>query len=337
MLVAFCHRSKFCCGREVSDSAQDQAAPAGGERGEDFETRSTIVTNEGPIVSVVIPCFNAETTIVDAVDSVRLQSYANWNAIVVDDGSTDSTVDAITAAVGDDPRFRIVEKSNGGVASARNVGIGCAGGKFVAFLDADDAWNRTHLAVMVEALNADLQTGLAFCRAEICDENGKTKGVVSHSHEGPISPQVLALGNPATTMSTVVGRRSAIRAVGFDEDFQSSEDLLHLLNVQRAGWIVRGVDAVGVRYRTSPHGLSADLEVMRSDWDRFIEIAASDPHNPVDCARARARNRLYLARRAVRLHHSTREVARYFCQAVRAHPAEVILAFTESVRSGAAR
>lgn len=91
-----------------------------------------------PLVSVVMPVYNDEDLIRRAVQSVLFQTYANLELIVVNDGSTDKTMEILQNM--DDPRIRIVQQTNQGVAIARNHGVGVARGELIAFLDSDDLW-----------------------------------------------------------------------------------------------------------------------------------------------------------------------------------------------------
>src|SRR5215218_7122776 len=98
-----------------------------------------------PLVSVVIPAFNASKTLGETLKSVQQQTYDNLEILVVDDGSHDDT-STIVAAVGKlDPRIHLLRQPNKGVASARNLGISKATGGFIAPIDADDLWHPTKL------------------------------------------------------------------------------------------------------------------------------------------------------------------------------------------------
>lgn len=90
-----------------------------------------------PAVSIVLPTYNRGDVIARAVDSVRRQTFEDWELLVVDDGSRDATAERLH---GLDPRLRVLTQSNQGVYAARNAGIACARGRFVAFLDSDDEW-----------------------------------------------------------------------------------------------------------------------------------------------------------------------------------------------------
>lgn len=114
----------------------------------------------GPLVSVVIPAYNAERFVGEAIDSVLGQSYRRFEVIVVDDGSNDGTAARLRAYR---DRVRHVHQANGGVGSARNRGIALATGDYIAFLDADDVWTPDKLAVQVEIADRHPESGLIAC------------------------------------------------------------------------------------------------------------------------------------------------------------------------------
>ena len=106
------------------------------------------------MISVVIPLYNKEKSVRSTLESVRVQSYADWECIVVDDGSTDKSREVAEQFMTLDFRFKILSQENAGVSAARNAGIMAAKGEYVAFLDADDLWTPNYLETMV-ALIAD--------------------------------------------------------------------------------------------------------------------------------------------------------------------------------------
>jgi glycosyltransferase involved in cell wall biosynthesis len=97
-------------------------------------------------VSVLIPAHDAEATLLATLHSVQRQTFTDFEAIVVDDGSKDSTPDIAAALAATDARFRLVRQENAGVAKARNAALAIARGRWVAPLDADDLWHPEKLA-----------------------------------------------------------------------------------------------------------------------------------------------------------------------------------------------
>jgi len=112
-----------------------------------------------PLVSVVIPAFNAVRFLTGSIPSVLAQTWTDFELIVVDDGSTDATAACVQAF--DDPRIRLVSQTNRGLAGARNGGIREARGTYIAFLDADDLWHPEKLARHVAHLQSQPGVGVS--------------------------------------------------------------------------------------------------------------------------------------------------------------------------------
>lgn len=113
-------------------------------------------------MSVVIPCYNQACFLIDCINSLRAQSYKNWEAIIVDDGSPDNTKEVAERLISIDDRIMLLRKTNGGLSSARNAGIEVARGQYIQFLDADDAIAADKLSIQVKALDVFTNQRLAF-------------------------------------------------------------------------------------------------------------------------------------------------------------------------------
>lgn len=113
-----------------------------------------------PLVSIITPAYNCQDVLHEAIESVRNQSYANWEHIIIDDCSKDGTREVIAEYASEDSRVRPIYSSiNTGVASARNMGIAAARGKYIAFLDSDDLWKPDKLKKQIGYME---QEGLEF-------------------------------------------------------------------------------------------------------------------------------------------------------------------------------
>ncbi|MCH4821585.1 glycosyltransferase [Gramella lutea] len=108
--------------------------------------------NHNPLVSVIVPCYNQGSFLNKALQSVYDQSYENWECLVVDDGSNDSTSRIAQTWTSEDNRFKYFYKENGGLASARNLGLDKASGNFIQFLDSDDFLHKYKLGHSLELL-----------------------------------------------------------------------------------------------------------------------------------------------------------------------------------------
>jgi glycosyltransferase involved in cell wall biosynthesis len=176
-------------------------------------------------VSVVIPAYNARRFIEDAIRSALAQSYACHEIIVVDDGSTDDTVQVASAF----PRIITLTKPNGGASSARNFGVHAATGDLIAFLDADDVWHPDKIAAQVALLQQYPDFDLARTdRTEVA----ALLQSPWNAHGGSLPPHDLVedfpsiFCNPYLATSTVMVRREAFERVGgFDESLPVAEDI----------------------------------------------------------------------------------------------------------------
>ena len=103
-------------------------------------------------VSIIMPVRNGEAFLAQAIESVRRQTLADWELLIVDDGSTDASAVIAERAAADDPRIRVLHSEHRGAGAARNQGLQAAAGEFVAFLDADDLYEEDKLAFEVAVL-----------------------------------------------------------------------------------------------------------------------------------------------------------------------------------------
>lgn len=254
-----------------------------------------------PLVSVVVPVYNAADTLGEAVASVLAQTLDDWELVIVDDGSTDESF-AVASAF-DDPRLRIVRQANRGLAGARNAGIRASTGSLVAFLDADDTWRPEKLARHAAAFTADDRLGLSFDRSLLVDASGRSLATVQGT-PGPASAEALMLDNPVGNGSAAVVRRAALDRLddAFDEALCAAEDVdLWWRIVLATPFTAAGLPDVLTAYRQRPHSFSLDTERMRLGWE--AAIAKARRLAPEVVARverpARARMLRYLAGRAV--------------------------------------
>ena len=121
-------------------------------------------------VSVIIPCYNQAAFIPKAIASLQAQTLDRWECIVVDDGSTDNTAEVVTNIALNEPRVRLVQKQNGGSASARDLGLQHAQGEFIQFLDADDTIAPNKLEQQVQLMERE---NLDISYTAFCSKNSK--------------------------------------------------------------------------------------------------------------------------------------------------------------------
>lgn len=240
----------------------------------------------GELVSVIVPTFNRAYCLPRTLDSALRQTYANLEILVVDDGSQDETAEMIARDYGDEPRVKYLHQENGGVSSARNLGIKHARGEYVAFLDSDDIWEPWKLELQVSAMDLAPAIGMVWTDMAAVAPDGKvvsnaylktmyrayrffrqkelfpssyplekvaphlTKAVAGTAslHVGEIFSKMI-MGNMVHT-STVLVRRKIIDAIkGFNEELKiSGEDYDFHLRTCREG-PVGFIDVSSIRYQ----------------------------------------------------------------------------------------
>lgn len=241
-------------------------------------------------VSVIVPAFNCEQYISAAVESVLKQDYLDYELLVVDDGSTDGTVQSLE---GFRRQLLIIRQQNRGVAAARNAGLRAASGDFVAFLDADDWWFPGRLRAQIKAMSCFPDAGLAFsdfCVSDVFGTVTMKSGIrwkYRALHDGttmawsqifarsatidgngscgePRQAQIycgnvaktLFRGNFINTSSVLVRRGAIIEAGGFDESLGTEEDYDCWLKIARY-WSFVYVDQPLVGFRRRPGQLTS--------------------------------------------------------------------------------
>jgi len=177
---------------------------------------------DAPLLSAVIPTFDNADMVVEAVRSVLDQTWPRVEAVVVDDGSTDDTLDRL-GAFGD--RIRIVRQEHRGPAVARNAGIRASAGEYIGFLDSDDLWMPEKVEKSVDALRSNPEAGVAYTGVRIREtDTGRAYPLAQYTTSGWMARD-LFLECKGVNTSTLVVRRECLDAVGgFDEEFFRAQD-----------------------------------------------------------------------------------------------------------------
>ncbi len=229
-----------------------------------------------PQVSVVVPAYNVRSYIEQALVSLERQSFEDFEAIIVDDGSTDGTAEVVKLFVERDSRFQLLQKHNGGLSEARNYGIRHARAEYIALLDGDDAYEPDKLATHVAVLDRAPEVGVVYSASRAIREDGRPT-FMSLSGKPIVSDPLLALlcKNFIGHGSNAVFRRSLFDEVGeFDEGLRSSEDQDFWLRIAATRrWRFYRVPQVLCHYRVRPSGLSFNVAQMQRCCEQVIEAA----------------------------------------------------------------
>ena len=233
-----------------------------------------------PLVSIVMPNYNGAKYIIDAIESTLAQTYQDWELLVIDDGSTDNSLEIISYYAQTDSRVRLLfhdNHANKGVSCARNLGLSNANGKYIALLDSDDLWLHDKLQQQVEVMQSDPSLVLTYSLADVIDSNGV---LLSQSDQEIKFHHVAGSGLPGKSIVfegmladkvwmpclTVMFRSEVLKSVyGFEEGlkFQSEDHVIFTL-ISNLGPIYF-VNRTLARYRVHPNSYTS-----RNRWQLFI-------------------------------------------------------------------
>jgi glycosyltransferase involved in cell wall biosynthesis len=213
-----------------------------------------------PTVSVIVPAYNAEKTILETIQSIRAQTFSDFELIVINDGSSDRTVELLSTI--NDLRLKVFSYENGGLPVARNRGIQRAKGEFITFIDADDLWKPHKLEAQLQALQAYPEAGVAYSWTAFIDENSSFLYAWEPLYwQGNVYPKLL-IRNFISSGSNILVRRQFIQAAGeFDPNLKSVEDWDYYLRLA-ALCPFAVVPEYHILYRRSTQSMTSKIDVM---------------------------------------------------------------------------
>ncbi len=198
-----------------------------------------------PLVSVIIPVYNGEAYLGEAVQSVRVQGYEPLEIIIVDDGSTDQTKKVVANLEGN---VRYIYQQNGGPPAARNTGLRAAKGELIAFLDADDLWPENKLEIQTRLMVADESIDVLAGHLQLVKASEQGSGL-----------QLLGLPGPATSLAAALIRKKSFDMIGvLDESLPYDDDVDWFLRAKEAGLSVVFHPDVMLFYRRHANNISND-------------------------------------------------------------------------------
>ena len=232
------------------------------------------------MISIIVPVHNAEKFIRDTIDCVRAQSYEDWELLLIEDGSTDRTMEIMTACLEElkDARIQVrkreirrPEEKTFGAARARNLGLSLARGRYIAYLDADDCWREDKLERELSFLQ-EKNAGFVFTGYEFGDENARGTGKVVRVPETLTYRQALA--NTTIFTSTVMIDTEKIERTLLEMPYIKSEDTASWWKILKTGVTAYGLDENLVIYRRGGKSLSSNkIEALRRIWNLYRQAA----------------------------------------------------------------
>lgn len=237
-----------------------------------------------PLVSVIMPAYNASNYIQEAIDSVITQTFRNWELIIIDDGCTDITSEIITENSIQDHRIHCFYQQNGKQGKARNLGISHAQGKYLAFLDADDCWMSEKLAIQLDEIqiqNVDLvfSDSYVFNKDNVSDRSLKMN-TLNQIFEGDDALKLFLEGNRIPTLTVLVKKDKILLAGCFSEKLiiQNAEDYHLWLKMIIVGCIFYGSDKTLASYRVhSESSTSQDKLASKQIPEVFFDLQQNNP------------------------------------------------------------
>jgi len=234
--------------------------------------------NATPLITVIVVNYNYARYLGECIDSVIAQTYPNLEIIVVDDGSTDNSLNVLQAY---GEKLRVLHQENKGVSAARNAGVFASRGEWIAFLDSDDTWQPEKVQKQSTYIQ-DSAVGMVFCGVEFMDDSGQCLGYTRPLLDSDLLPQLVTFTSPTVAGgSTAVVKSDCLRDLGgFDEKLSTAADLDMWTRIA-AKHGIRAVNAPLVRYRRHSDSMQSNLGLFENDNYRFLTKVYSDP----SCAR----------------------------------------------------
>ncbi len=221
-----------------------------------------------PLLSVVLPVYNGEKYLPNAIDSILNQSFRDFELIIVDDGSTDRTKDII-ASYTDQRIIRIINNKNEGIVHSRNAGLRLARGKYYAPFDADDVAHPSKFERQITFLENHPEYSMIGSYAHATDAQGKK---LPHDYSMPASPECIPpilLFRNYFIQSSIVARRAAMPVNGYEEGFEIGEDWLMWVALSKKGK-VGNIPAFLVSKREHSHNAGSSNQEKLVDFDKKV-------------------------------------------------------------------
>ncbi len=237
-------------------------------------SRKSGLAEKMPKVSVIIPVYNGEKFLSEAIESVVAQTYLDWEIITVNDGSTDRSLEILRKYEKQLPsKIYVINQENKGPSLTRNMAIAEAKGEYIAFLDCDDSWLPEKLEKQVEFLDLNKEFGLIYSDCYVIDYNGNIKGNTYSSRIKPFRGNVFneLLYTNFIPTSTVMVRSEVFDDVGlFNPMLRISQDYDLWIRIAET-CPIDFIDQPLAKYRLHCEGISRNVELMTNEDFQIME------------------------------------------------------------------
>lgn len=223
------------------------------------------------LISVIIPVYNGEKTIRETIESVLNQTFLDFELIILNDGSQDSTLDVVSSI--QDSRLKVFSHPNAGLAASRNRGTFHAVGEYISFIDADDLWTPDKLETQLKALQDNPEAAVAYSWTNYIDESGqflRRGGYLTAN--GDVYAKLLVVDFLENGSNPLIRRQALIQVGGFDESLSAAEDWDILLRLA-AQYSFVAVPYPQILYRVSANSMSAHVVRQETACLKVLERA----------------------------------------------------------------
>lgn len=274
------------------------------------------------LVSVIIPCFQQGQFLPDAIYSLQSQSHRDWEALIIDDGSTDNTELISSALVQADSRIKYIFRENGGLSAARNTGLNHARGSWIQFLDADDVIECEKFEQQIKYLKENPSIDIVYNSAIYFTDmepmilrrthvtNGPDHDFVKEIWDAPGAVEEKLVESNILPVCAPLLRIETLKGVGFfNEDLRSLEDWEFWLRCALAGYVFQfaPLPKTMAYIRVHPASMSKNTERMRqSQFEVRLML-----HNSIEFSKLRTKNFSHLMHLASNLNQHSR-IKRFF-------------------------
>ena len=223
-----------------------------------------------PLISVIIPVYNGEKTIKQTIKSVLKQTFSDFELIVINDGSQDSTLEIVSSI--QDHRLKIFSYLNAGLATSRNRGFSHSSGEFIAFLDADDLWTQDKLEKQLAALQANPQAAVAYSWTDYIDESNQLLRRGSHItlNGSDVYPKLLVINFIENGSNPLIHREALTQVGDFDPSVNIVADWDMWLRLA-ARYPFVAVPSPQILYRQPVNSMSSNISQQEVEGLQVIE------------------------------------------------------------------
>lgn len=224
-----------------------------------------------PLISVVIPVYNGEKTILETIKSVLNQTFSDFELIIINDGSHDKTLEMVEHI--QDSRLKVFSYPNAGLSASRNRGFSRASGEYISFIDADDLWTPDKLEAQLTALQENPKAGVAYSWTNYINESGHFCHRGSYlTVTGNVQGKLLLLNFLENGSNPLIRRQALTEVGGFDESLLAAEDWdMWLRLAARYDFVC--VPSPQILYRVSANSMSANIFKQEAASLKVLEQA----------------------------------------------------------------